>query len=364
MKRFILILVGIILLGMLAGCDLLFSSAEPTSTPTMAVQDFTAKTPSGSMILGPQIVTTPTMETGTPRILSFDMPATLQTGAVIDIPLTLISGGDLSSLLVEISFPVAYFYLEDCDPNAAGVQVFPGALPGLAVVDVNEVTSEGLLRYRVSGLGSSEDQEYHILTVRLRVVAPAESIARADFVQATLVETNGNLLTIPTSPLMVQIVQGAAAAEPTPVIPTLPPPTETPLPTVVAVAVPTPEPTALPTPLPPAPLAGLEAGIPAGIYYRIQPGENLFRLSLRFGSTADEIARVNQIADVHFIPARSFLRIPVAPPVGQAAYLVSTGDTFYSTARHFGFTVNQLAAQNGIANPSYIQVGQWIVLRP
>ncbi len=363
MKRIILMIVGIILLGVLGGCNLLFPSDTPGSTPTLPVVDYSVtKTPPGSMILGPQIVISPTAETETPRFLSFDMPELLQTGVVVDVPLRLISGGDLSTLWVEMSFPVAYFFLEDCDPNAPGVQVLPGSAP--AVVEVNEVTSDGLLRYRVSGLGISETQEYHILTVRLRAVAPSEAIVQIDFTQTNLSEKDGSVSAVQTSPALVQIVQGTAVIEPTPVIPTLPPPTETPLPTMVAEVVPTPEPTALPTPIPPAPIAGLETGIPAGVYYRIQPGENLFRLSLRFGSTADEIARVNQIADVHLIPARTFLRIPVAPPVGQAAYLVATGDTFYSISRHFGFTVNQLAAQNGIANPSYIQIGQWIVLRP
>lgn len=364
MKHFILVLIVVVLLGVLAGCDLGQPITE--ATPTLEVMYFDAtQTPEGMLDIGLQTAETATPETGAFRLLSLEMPEILQTGTVVDIPLILVSTGDISVLTLEIAFPVSYFYLEDCNPNAAGVQVMPGSLPESAFVEVNEVSPMGVLRYRVSGLGTSEDFEYHILTVRLQAVSPSESIVPVEFIQATLLETNGTLAAVPTSPVLVQIVQGVAVVEATPEPTPLPPlPTETPLPTMIVIAAPTPEPVALPTPAPPVALAGLEAGIPAGIYYRIQPGENLFRLSLRFGSTAAEIARVNQIADVHYIPARSFLRIPVAPPVGQAAYIVSSGDTFYSTARYFGFTVNQLAAQNGIANPSYIQVGQWIVLRP
>ena len=64
------------------------------------------------------------------------------------------------------------------------------------------------------------------------------------------------------------------------------------------------------------------------------------------------------------ISSRTLLHIPVAPPLGQAAYLVTPGDTFYSIARVFGFTVEELAAQNNITTPQYLKVGQWIVLRP
>ncbi|MBN2002104.1 MAG: LysM peptidoglycan-binding domain-containing protein [Anaerolineae bacterium] len=366
MKRFILIFVGVILLGILAGCDML-GQPIAEATPTLEVVDFAAtETPAGMLDLGLQAVVTPTAETGMMRLLYLEMPETLQTGTVVDVPLILVSDSDISLLTVEIAFPVSYLYLEDCDPNTVGIQVLPGTLPPSAVVEVNDVSAMGVLRYRVSGLGTSEDYQFHVLTVRLQAVSPSETLIPVDFVQATILEPNGNFSQIPTSPVLVQIVQGVAVVTPelTPTPTPLPPATETPLPTLIVEAAPTPEPVAMPTPIPPALVASFEGGIPAGVYYRIQPGENLFRLSLRFGSTADEIARVNQIADVRFIPARTFLRIPVAPPVGQAAYLVSSGDTFYSISRYFGFTVNQLAAQNGIANPSYIQVGQWIVLRP
>lgn len=47
------------------------------------------------------------------------------------------------------------------------------------------------------------------------------------------------------------------------------------------------------------------------VFHRILPGENIFRLALRYGSTIEAIKRANGIQDVHRVPAGKLLRIPV-----------------------------------------------------
>ncbi|MCZ7674582.1 MAG: LysM peptidoglycan-binding domain-containing protein [Chloroflexi bacterium] len=42
----------------------------------------------------------------------------------------------------------------------------------------------------------------------------------------------------------------------------------------------------------------------------MQPGENLFRISLRYGKTVDEVAAYNGIANPHFIYPGQVILIP------------------------------------------------------
>lgn len=48
------------------------------------------------------------------------------------------------------------------------------------------------------------------------------------------------------------------------------------------------------------------------VFHRILPGQNIFRLALRYGSTVEAIKRANGIRDVHRVPAGMLLRIPVS----------------------------------------------------
>ncbi|HSM58618.1 MAG TPA: LysM domain-containing protein [Candidatus Sulfomarinibacteraceae bacterium] len=50
------------------------------------------------------------------------------------------------------------------------------------------------------------------------------------------------------------------------------------------------------------------------------------------------------------------------PPSGQSTYTVQAGDTLSSIARRFGTTYQELAALNNIANPNVIHVGQVLQL--
>ncbi|HIE39788.1 MAG TPA: LysM peptidoglycan-binding domain-containing protein, partial [Anaerolineae bacterium] len=119
------------------------------------------------------------------------------------------------------------------------------------------------------------------------------------------------------------------------------------------------EPTPLPTPSPTAqPAAG------GGIYYIVQPGENLFRVGLKFGSTAQDIAAASNIADPGQVQAGTMVLIPVPPPQGGYGYYVQRRDTVYSIARRFGMTVGELTNLNDIGPDYYIEVGQILTVTP
>jgi LysM repeat protein len=67
---------------------------------------------------------------------------------------------------------------------------------------------------------------------------------------------------------------------------------------------------------------------------------------------------------VRQIPTGMLLRIPVPSPKGQAAYLVSTGETLYGIAGSLGMTVEQIAHLNAIAPPYHLTIGQYLMLIP
>lgn len=108
----------------------------------------------------------------------------------------------------------------------------------------------------------------------------------------------------------------------------------------------------------------------------VQPGENLFRISLRYGVSISAVASRNGISNVNLIFVGQRLIIPVGgttPPVVPTAnpgsptatpapaggtYTVQRGDTLGRIATRFNTTVQAIASLNGIANPNRIFAGQ------
>jgi LysM repeat protein len=102
----------------------------------------------------------------------------------------------------------------------------------------------------------------------------------------------------------------------------------------------------------------------------VKPGENLYRIALRYGTTVKAIAAANGIRNPSLIYAGQRLIIPTYGgahnpddgPGGGGAYVVRRGDTLFSIARRFGTTVWALQQTNHIRNPSLIYVGQRLVI--
>jgi len=97
----------------------------------------------------------------------------------------------------------------------------------------------------------------------------------------------------------------------------------------------------------------------------VQPGENLFRIALRYGTTVDAIARANHIVNPWFIYVGQRLNIPGGKdpmPPGQPGpgrtHVVQRGETLYSIALRYDTTVQALMVANNLANSNLIYVGQ------
>ena len=105
--------------------------------------------------------------------------------------------------------------------------------------------------------------------------------------------------------------------------------------------------------------------------YTVQPGDTLYAIAARFGTTVQEIVAANNISNPNIIHVGQVLTIPgeggepgptATPPPpgggGGGTYTVSPGDTLSAIARRFGTSWQEIAALNGISNPNIIHVGQ------
>lgn len=300
----------------------------------------------------------------------FEGPDTgLVGGPVVPLELSIASNVPVGSVALEIPIPVSNLLLQDTDAETPGLQAFPVNLPA-ETVQQNDVGVDNVLRFTVTGLGDGVIPTRTLLLLPLEPIATGIAEVRVQL--ATVTSPEGGMLNVRPDANFWMEITDAAAPSPTP-DPTLSP-TSTPPPPTDGACPPTlecPPPDACPTePVCPQPSCAAPPSCPAvvspirnGIYYRIQRGENLFRLAHRFGSTVEEISAVNDICDVRSVPTGQLIYVPVCPPDGQTAYVVSSCDTIYSIAQLFGLTAEEVAAMNNMAPPYTIHRGNYIVVK-
>ncbi len=186
--------------------------------------------------------------------------------------------------------------------------------------------------------------------------AAGEAVAQAEEGTPDLAATG-----IANATLAAQEAGDTAAAD----TPTSPLPTPTPTPTAVPN---TPVPT---TPTATLAVPTVTPTVPAGTTsHTVQRGENLFRIALRYGTTVEAIASANGIANPAQIYVGQVLTIP--SPGGQppsptptgTSYTVQPGDNLFRIALRYGLNYVYLAQYNNIANPSRIYVGQVLRIPP
>lgn len=111
----------------------------------------------------------------------------------------------------------------------------------------------------------------------------------------------------------------------------------------------------------------------------VEPGENLFRIALRYGVDMQELATINELTDVRSIYSGQVLIIPgltlpavqgevlepsnevVENPLVAAAPIIHTvqrGEILSQIAGQYGVTVEAVMQANSISNPNRIIVGE------
>ncbi len=113
---------------------------------------------------------------------------------------------------------------------------------------------------------------------------------------------------------------------------------------------------------------GAPAPAPSGptTTYLVQRGDTLGVIAARHGTTVNELVRLNGIVNPNLIYVGQVLRVPgpgtSAPAPTTCVYYVKAGDTLTRIALRYGTTVWALAIANNLANPSFIYVGQQLII--
>jgi len=109
----------------------------------------------------------------------------------------------------------------------------------------------------------------------------------------------------------------------------------------------------------------------------VQPGDTLTAIARRFGVSVERLVALNHLANANRIYEGQRLQLiappapptAVAPPVapasasaGATVHVVRPGEHLTGIARQHGTSVAALVAANRLANPSYIRVGQRLVI--
>lgn len=108
-------------------------------------------------------------------------------------------------------------------------------------------------------------------------------------------------------------------------------------------------------------IPGSDPGSGQTITHIVQPGENLYRIALKYGTTSAAIAAANNIVNPNMIYAGQKLIISTGttpPGTGTRYHVVQPGESLWSIALKYGTTPWKIAAANGISNIHYIYAGQ------
>lgn len=100
---------------------------------------------------------------------------------------------------------------------------------------------------------------------------------------------------------------------------------------------------------------------PTETTYTVVAGDTLSGIASRYGTTYQELARINNIDNPNLIYAGQVIKIPTSSTNSTSnviTYTVKKGDTLSGIASRYGTTYQKIAQDNGIANPNLIYAGQ------
>lgn len=104
----------------------------------------------------------------------------------------------------------------------------------------------------------------------------------------------------------------------------------------------------------------------SGTIHTVKAGDTLYSIAGKYEVTVNQIVKENNLANANVIQVGQRLSIPGdtpnPPPAQGDSYTVKAGDTLYSIAKRYNVSLNDLIEANQISNPSYIRIGQDLVI--
>lgn len=97
--------------------------------------------------------------------------------------------------------------------------------------------------------------------------------------------------------------------------------------------------------------------------YRVVPGDSLFTIAQKYGTTVQSIVQQNGLRDSTIYPGQR-LKVSsgrTSTSASGATHQVRSGESLYSIAQRYGTTVEALRAANGLSG-SYIETGQRLII--
>ena len=85
------------------------------------------------------------------------------------------------------------------------------------------------------------------------------------------------------------------------------------------------------------------------IIYTVKNGDSLFKIAQQFGTTVEELERLNNLGNIRYLPEGLSLIVPSE----NGSYRVRRGDSLYSIALSNGLTVEELLGLNPTLKPPF-----------
>jgi spore germination protein len=103
---------------------------------------------------------------------------------------------------------------------------------------------------------------------------------------------------------------------------------------------------------------------PEGINYVVKPGDTLFKIAQRFGISWVEIAEANGLVNPNEIYAGQMIKIPVDAPTPPPVvyHVVQPGETLFRISLRYGLPWLAIANVNHIGPPYIIYSGQTLII--
>lgn len=97
--------------------------------------------------------------------------------------------------------------------------------------------------------------------------------------------------------------------------------------------------------------------------YYVQPGDSLYQIAARFGTTVSSLQQSNGLRNNSIYPGQALYVSPGAVPVSgnSTSYSVRPGDSLFLLSQRFGVSIDALKQANNLSS-NYLYVGQKLAL--